>query len=516
MKPRLAIVLLLLVTLPLGLMAWLGLRLVQTEKTEIDKSFHRLHLERLRDIEARLGEVISARERELMAQTASQDLAASSIRKRVSDSPHLRQIFVLDAQGDWQHPPLVGPISRDEKEFLTRAEQVFQDRSRFFQDSGEGAEAQDHGWYSWFWASGLNLVFWQRHSSGSIIGYELNRFRLIADLIATLPDDQASAAGPGGTRLALLGARGEALYKWGSYQAAEHEAPVALLDLGAPLQPWRLSAFAPPPTGGSDLVAGTWLLLVMALVAAGLLFIGLAVYFYRESSRDLREAGQRVSFVNHVSHELKTPLTNIRMYAELLQERLEDQGDKSQSYLDVVVSESQKLSRLIDNVLTFSRHRRGVLKIRRTLVGVDDIIDRVVQTFLPILSHKQISVARQAGSPKPAAIDADALEQILGNLLSNVEKYAPGGKVELRSQQSAGLITITVRDEGPGVAAGARERIFQPFVRLGAELTEGVAGTGIGLAIARELARLHGGDLICQPAASGATFVLTLATETGS
>ena len=111
--------------------------------------------------------------------------------------------------------------------------------------------------------------------------------------------------------------------------------------------------------------------------------------------------------------------------------------------------------------------------------------------------------------------DADALEQILGNLLSNVDKYAGYGRwVAVRSEVVEGLAKIIVEDRGPGIPAGKRRNVFEPFERLRSDLAEGVSGTGIGLTISRELAQLHGGSLtVCPNYRDGARFILTLPNQ---
>jgi signal transduction histidine kinase len=110
-------------------------------------------------------------------------------------------------------------------------------------------------------------------------------------------------------------------------------------------------------------------------------------------------------------------------------------------------------------------------------------------------------------------LDPEALEQMLNNLVSNVEKYAgAGGAIHISSRQDRDVSTVEVRDFGPGIAPQDRSRIFEPFYRVSSRLTDGVSGTGIGLGIARELARLHGGDLVAQEVAKGACFQITLRT----
>ena len=252
----------------------------------------------------------------------------------------------------------------------------------------------------------------------------------------------------------------------------------------------------------------------LAVLALGVL--ALAIYFYREQAREMREAAQRVSFVNQVSHELKTPLTNIRMYAELLDRDLPDSpadsdDNRLRRYLDVIVFESQRLSRLIGNVLSFSRSRRDALELHRQFGVVDDVVRRVLDQFQPALEAKNIRVDFMPAAPASASFDIDSLEQMLGNLVSNVEKYAAsGGVLQVASSQTGARVQITVQDGGPGLPASEARRVFEPFYRANNRLTEGVSGTGIGLTISRELAKLHGGDLELLPCDHGARFRLTI------
>jgi signal transduction histidine kinase len=226
----------------------------------------------------------------------------------------------------------------------------------------------------------------------------------------------------------------------------------------------------------------------------------------------MRDAAQRVSFVNQVSHELKTPLTNIRLYAELLEQNLPDEGESARQ-LGVIVSESQRLSRLIGNVLTFARSQNDKLALHPSRGSVDACIRFVLDHFEAVLEARGVRSAFDGHAGADVEFDRDAVEQILGNLFSNVEKYAAsGGVLEIASRQDGDWTTVAVRDRGPGVPKGQEERIFKPFHRLSNRLSDGVTGTGIGLAIARDLARKHGGDLTVTPSNSGACFVVKLRT----
>jgi signal transduction histidine kinase len=227
----------------------------------------------------------------------------------------------------------------------------------------------------------------------------------------------------------------------------------------------------------------------------------------------MREAAVRVSFVNRVSHELKTPLTNIRMYAELLRERLNDADPDAARHLGVIVSESQRLSRLITNVLAVAPKEQGGPRPPTSVGVVDTCVDIVIGQFAAAFAARGVQVAFNRGAGSPVQLDRDALVQILGNLFSNVEKYAAGGgRLEITTSQEGSITTVVVADRGPGIPAGQEDRIFEPFVRLSNRLTDVATGTGIGLTIARDLARQHGGDLQVTSSTSGARFALTLRT----
>jgi signal transduction histidine kinase len=338
-----------------------------------------------------------------------------------------------------------------------------------------------------------------------VVAAELDRARLLADLAVALP----SGADDGGPwrRITLLDSRGEVLVQSGA-PAGEGEAAAAVeRRLAPPLAAWTLRAEL-VGAGGPGALGG--FLRAAALVVVAAVLVGLAVVFYRESSRELREAAQRVRFVNQVSHELRTPLTNIRLYAELAEHRLAD-DDEARSHLAVIVAESARLGRLIGNVLSFARSRRGELAVHPVPGVVDDTLRAVAAQFEPSLQSRGVELALDLDAPRPIPFDADAVEQVVGNLLANVEKYAAaGGRAEINSRQGGGATIVRVADRGPGIPAAAAERIFEPFVRLSDRLTEGVSGTGIGLAIARDLARAHGGELRLEPSERGACFALEL------
>ncbi len=224
--------------------------------------------------------------------------------------------------------------------------------------------------------------------------------------------------------------------------------------------------------------------------------------------------------MNQVSHELKTPLTNIRMYAELLERDLdqvsEEQSKKPLRRLEIINAEAQRLSRLIGNVLMFARQRKKTLQISPEKLDPVKLVESICERFQPSLEEKSIELRLEGDAGRVLMLDADFVEQILGNLISNVEKYAASGKLlNVRTTCSESQVTIDVIDAGPGIPAQYRSSVFEPFERLNNDLRAST-GTGIGLSIARDLARLHGGDLLLMQADRGCWFQCRLASIDGS
>lgn len=379
------------------------------------------------------------------------------------------------------------------------------------------------GWFYWYWDRGLNLIYWQRRPDGHVVGGALERARWMADLVAQLPetvDASDSSLNRISSRIRLVNASANSVYQWGSFEPAVDALPFCEVPLTTPLTSWRLQCFIPEEQlnqgTGRSLFAGFF----AGLAGLAVALVAIAFVFMREYARDMKQAAQQVSFVNQVSHELKTPLTNIRMYAELLESDLEKlehhDSEKSRSRLNVILTEGQRLSRLIGNVLTFARQKRQTLQLQPRNVNPGQLVSGIVDRFRPAFEDQHIDIQLTCNCDNSLKIDPDFVEQILGNLISNVEKYAASGglaKIECRSNNEQ--LTINVTDAGPGIDNSKRKDVFEPFLRVSNDVSY-AAGTGIGLSIARELARLHGGDLELVELTNGCHFRATLKSQTES
>ena len=528
MKPRLVILLALIVLSPLAVAGWLGAKIVRDERTMVEHRMQALVLGQLRAVADDVDEILQGYRDVITPEMNLAPATPEALRERAFASPYVRQYYLLDDQGNLVHPSLddSGSWSPSDRRALERTLSIWE--SRALVNVGP-AEAQastmripslvsrqqsvavpQARWHAWYWGDGLQLMLWYRAASGLIHAAEVNRIRLLSEIVGALPDTDPAGTELGG-RLTLVGSTGAVLYQWGEYEPPEEARPIETLALSPPLGSWTLEYYASEGALGAAVAGGLALNLLAGAALLGALVLGSGYYVYREQTREMREAAQRVSFVNQVSHELKTPLTNIRMYAEMLERELPAEDERAHGRIGVVVAESQRLSRLIGNILTFSRQQRNALKINRRPGIVDSTLQACLDHFRPALEAKGIAVQFAPAATQPAEFDADLLEQVVGNLISNVEKYAAGGKLlRLASEQEGDQVHVLVSDAGEGIQSRERERVFRPFHRIDDKLTEGVAGTGIGLSIARELARLHGGDLALVPAVNGACFRLTL------
>jgi signal transduction histidine kinase len=292
--------------------------------------------------------------------------------------------------------------------------------------------------------------------------------------------------------------------------AASGDQPTAPADWVLPVRSqfgtWRIESW------DERAIQRSWHAPTLAWAIAGAvsaLTIGFVLAARVRSERLLAE--QRVSFVNRVSHELRTPLTNMLLNLDIAAEEISDHAASRR--INLVREEARRLSRLIENVLTFSRFNRAGSNPDPQIRACDPaaVLESVMEQFTPSFARREIRVRRSIIGLRPCLLDGDALAQVIANLLSNVEKYAPSADVEIQARIEHDHLVVTVADQGPGIPASAAERIFVPFERLDSRLTEGATGTGLGLAIARELTHRMGGTLRLLPvigSTRGATFEL--------
>jgi signal transduction histidine kinase len=232
---------------------------------------------------------------------------------------------------------------------------------------------------------------------------------------------------------------------------------------------------------------------------------------FREMARRLSEAEQvERNFLMSVSHELRTPLTAIRGHVEALREGLIEDPDLRAVSLDTVADETERLARLVGDVLDLAKLDAHRFTLLDEEVDMQHVVARAYSTFNEEARRRGIDYRRDMRAKAVLITDGDRVLQIITNLLSNAFRWTPdGGRIDVALSQANGSVSVAVRDSGPGIRQEHRERIFRPFWS-----EDKGGGTGLGLAIANELAHALGGQILLDTAVGeGSTFELVLPLE---
>ncbi len=259
--------------------------------------------------------------------------------------------------------------------------------------------------------------------------------------------------------------------------------------------------------------AGRKTLTLMLVVLTAIVLIGLlAIYQSVRAVVDLSE--RRSQFVSSVTHELKTPLTNIRMYVEMLEQGVARDPEREQEYFRILDSEGGRLSRLINNVLEMSKLEKRQRRIDLQTGTFDEVIDEVGTVMQQKLKQEGFTLNVMHGQLQPFKYDREAMVQVLINLMENSLKFGrglPERSITIRTQQTDGWIKVMVSDTGPGIPHHALKKIFDDFYRVDNELTRTTRGTGIGLALVKKLITLMGGRVVAaNNAGPGCTITISL------
>ena len=427
---------------------------------------------------------------------------------------------------------------------------------------------ESDGMLARFLQNKLKLMFWHRLGAEPdlIFGAQLNLDRVVDGLRGLIQPDPALQ---NEICLALLDDNAKPVAISRANFQANWKRPFVATEIGDALPHWEVAAYLVNPVQLTQ-AAHTAKLTLGLFIAMMVLAIGVGSWLIVSSlNAELKLARQKTDFVGNVSHELKTPLTSIRMFSELLAEGRVADAAKQRSYLQIITAEAARLTRLINNVLDFSRMERGEKKYNFQPCDLAGVVRGIEQAFRPHLEAAGFKFTCELpDAPIAVRGDADALSQIIVNLLSNAEKYSPwsagvppasGSDPVKPRQRDAGApsperrpparladgddfkragsetgaphkeITlqlaqrqtplphaeIKVLDRGSGVPRGSGEKIFEKFYRAHDSLASGIQGSGLGLTIARQIARAHGGDVVYEPRnGGGSCFILRLPVST--
>jgi len=247
---------------------------------------------------------------------------------------------------------------------------------------------------------------------------------------------------------------------------------------------------------------------MMAVLAA---IMAVGVFFVvRAAAHEVRIAEMKSTFVSSVSHDLKTPLALIQLFAETLELGRLKSTDRANEYYRIINSEARKLTRLINNLLDFSKSEAGLRRYRCEPVDLTAMTRRVLDSLDSQFRHNQFSVVATLGDPVPVLLDEEAAQQALENLLSNAMKYSPDHReIAVEVKRVAGYGAVSVTDHGIGIPGRLQRRIFRKFYRIQADAGTGPQGTGLGLAIVDHVMRGHGGFVhVDSEPGRGSTFTL--------
>ena len=305
-----------------------------------------------------------------------------------------------------------------------------------------------------------------------------------------------------------------ALTSWLAGHAGDAVAELRPGDGGSEIAPgWHLDVAPNPRAVIAAAVAAASIArhFVARFVAIGVVALLAAFLVVMLVARAERLARERSQFAAAAAHELRTPLAGLQLYGDMLADGLGDPG-KLRDYARRMSEEASRLGRVVSNVLGFSQLERGSLSVDTRTGSLDDALRELADRAQPALDRAGATLALDVAAGLSARFDRDALARIIGNLLDNAEKYSRGADdrtITLAARAIGDTVEVTVSDHGPGVAARARPRLFQPFAR--GVTGDGPAGLGLGLALSQSLARAMGGDLVYRPDPDGgAAFVLTI------
>ena len=427
-------------------------------------------------------------------------------------NPLARNVFVWEKGAGITFPGR-DALSAEDQSFLSRYQRAFPPEHNWtlYGEEDAGKRVAPHsGVKRWVDANGLQLVVWRQVNDRCAIGIEVEMIALLAR-VSLLPSDWNAAI----ESVVLADSRGRLMQYGGGIDTLGRGA-IYTVPLDTSLCPtWNIEVY-------SSLLDNRRSALATLLIGGALLSLLLASLFAggfllaRDAARERRDALQKTAFVSNVSHELKTPLTNIRLYAELLADGHAKTPEAHGQYLGVIVTESERLTRLINNVLDFGRLEQQRRVFHLEAIDMAAWLQSATHALRGITDDAGMTVTLACPPGLRARADRDALSQVFLNVIDNACKYAKDGKtIDITFDTAAdGTLTLAISDRGPGMDARHAQRIFQRFFRVDDSTTASVGGCGLGLSIAKQLMHGMGGDIRWQPRDNGgSTFLLTLPTD---
>jgi signal transduction histidine kinase len=346
--------------------------------------------------------------------------------------------------------------------------------------------------------------------AGMILDEEFFREKLLPSIIETTLAKYLPSAPDGELAVTVKNGAGSLVVRVGDGQ---RRGVAAKSRLGFVFTDWEMALYNPRATPQQWARAGFFFNVSLAGLLA-LALIGGVSLALRAADRAVRLSKMKSEFVSNVSHELRTPVASIRVFGELLRMGRAQDPEKVKEYGEHIEGESRRLTRLIDNILDFSRIESGRKEYRFALGDVRGVVEAVVHTFEVRLGAQGFKIVLEAPErPLPQLrMDGDGIAQAFQNLLDNAVKYSGESKeVVVTLSAEKGWVAIAVRDRGIGIARDEQRRIFDRFHRVGTGLVHDVKGSGLGLSIVHHIVAAHGGRVtVVSELGRGSTFTMVL------
>jgi signal transduction histidine kinase len=429
----------------------------------------------------------------LQAQLASEDASEAALDRLVADAKLVRRLHLFERDGTLLYPR----TWRDPSDAALFGESLRPQRQAVWEHGGK-REVVAGGQV-------CLAVLLRPRREPVLVAYARDPEVLRRDILAT-----SLAALESPTVVAVLDPEGRAVYARTALGRAE---PVLAIPMREGLPDWRVAVYAPPGASPRDMVRRQVMLFTAAFGVLVAVIIAGVVLTWRLTRRETEMAQLKADFVANVSHDLKTPLSVIRMFGETLEMGRVADEPRRQEYYRIITHESERLSHLIDNVLDFSRIEGGRRRYDLASTAVEPLIRETLDAFAYPLEQGgfKVEVTVEAELPE-VPMDADAIAQALGNLIDNAIKYSDTDRViAIDARRDGAGLALSVGDRGVGIAPEEHARIFEKFYRVGRSETQGRRGSGVGLALVRHVAEAHGGRVNVQSApGQGSRFTLWL------
>jgi signal transduction histidine kinase len=334
------------------------------------------------------------------------------------------------------------------------------------------------------------FAFWQTDPLRAIVlSADFLDSRLWPSVLSPAADDDLNAVLYSADDKAVFGSPPQGV------PSLSFERPIQLAGTPFRMQVWPRE----PETLYADLRQRQILYMAILIFVVVLLVFG-SYFTTRTVRRELEVARMRANFVSTVSHEFRSPLTGIRQLAEMLLRGRVAGAEKQSHYHKMILQESERLARLVENLLDFSRMEEGRKEYKIGPLSTSPWLRDLIASFQSEIAENGISVVADIPGDLPAiSADAEALGCAVHNLLDNAVKYSAGSKtIWLDAGAGNGSVTISVRDQGVGIAEPDRKHIFDKFYRVGGDISRRIKGAGLGLSLVKHIVAAHGGAIECE------------------